>query len=428
MRSTSYFKKNRIMKRRRTNVCSAVLAIILTALGFAEANADRSVINRYKIDFDYQGIGYQILSESEKTVALCQDFDIDFAGAPESRSQQKIHYVRYGVGPNGFLMSNGLMGPIVVIPETVYDENGRSYTVTNIADESINYVGIGILALPPTIESLNRGICMVFGLSDIYLPAGLKEINGILHCSSLKNIHIPWNVEIIKKNSLWDCGLKKVYLPPTVKTLEDKVLSQCDSLTIAMLSEVESMGKECFSDCKSYMWANIPETLRTMGDGCFNGCSTMELVSLPWSEIKMNDCFNGCPSINRIEVLATEPYPFPANCFIDVDRSSCTLAVPVGSEDKYRAVEGWKEFHNIVGELPALNGSGVAVYPQNDFRVVSDKGIIKIISLSDIPIEVFSLDGEKKATVSTAGVSEISLPTGVYVVSSPYGSRKVAVM
>ena len=50
----------------------------------------------------------------------------------------------------------------------------------------------------------------------------------------------------------------------------------------------------------------LPETLRTMGEGCFDECPELDLVSLPWSEIKMDGCFNGCPSISRIEVLATD--------------------------------------------------------------------------------------------------------------------------
>ncbi len=403
-----------------------LLFLLTVAMTYCEvAKADNDQINRYKVDFYYQGIGYQILPDNDQTVAVCQPYDFDFAGLPTQ--PRKVSYVRHGVGPNGFLMSNGLLGLAVVIPQTVYDDNGRAYTVTNIADNAINNVGIGTLVLPPTLESLNGGIFNVHGLSDLYLPAGLLEINGIWLCSTLKNIHIPWNVKTIKKRSLWKCGFETIFLPPTVKALEDDVLAECDSLTTATISEVEYMGEGCFKDCKSFMWANIPETLHTMGDGCFNGCTAMELVSLPWSEIKMDNCFNSCPSINQIEVLAVEPYPFPDGCFKDVDRSKCKLVVPEGSVEKYKAADGWKEFCSIQGTLPAIAGADVSAIQANGFRAIGGKGSLRIFNSSQAAVEVFRLNGEKMTSVSKAGVSEISLPAGIYIVASPFSSCKVAV-
>ena len=407
------------MKMRSMVAAAAFVAIAIG--GSMEAKAE---IDRYKWDFRYENIGYQILSETEKTVAVTQSFDIDFAPG----SAQKVNYVRGGIGLNGFLMGRGLLGgPFVVIPQTVYDEEGTAYTVTELADWAINYVGMGTLVLPPTLKKLNNGISDV-RTSQLYLPDGLKEIDGIRYCKRLKRLHIPWNVEVVRQNCLYACGFEYLFLPPSLKVLEDNVLAKCDSLELAMLSGVETMGEGCFSECGSYIWANLPETLKTMGAGCFNDCAALETVSLPWSEIKMDGCFNGCPSITTIEVLAVEPYPFPENSFMDVDRSKCELSVPVGSEEKYRAAEGWKEFYSIRGDWPAVEGASAAACRDDDFRAIGGKGYLRIINASDVPVEVFSLGGECVSTVNKAGVSEVQLPAGVYVVASPYGSRKVAVM
>lgn len=396
------------------------------AMSIAYSVEAKAKIDRFKVDFHYQGIGYQILSESDRTVAVTQNYDIDSAGAPAV--SQKASYVRDDVGPNGILMGYGLSGPVVVIPQTVYDGEGTAYTVTDLASGAIDYESIGTLVLPSTLESLNGGIGNVYGLTELYMPEGLKEIEGIRYCSDLRTLHIPESVEIIRKSSLYGCSLESIYLPPSVKKLEDDVLSHCECLQLGMLSGIEAIGEGCFSECGSFYWANLPETLKTMGDGCFNNCGKLQIVSLPWSEIKMKACFNGCPAIKTIEVLAADPYPFPANSFLDVDRTSCKLVVPVGSEEKYRAADGWKEFRSIVGELPAASGSGTAVFRAKEFRAIGDKGILKIISTSSVPVEVYSLGGDKVGAVRKAGVSEIPLPGGLYVVSSPYGSRKVSVM
>ena len=345
---------------RKQLVISVIAAVIIMA-GCVDVFGERRKIDRYNDDFVYQGVEYQILSRSKKTAAVAQEFDLDFnlfKDPPESKPEpQPINispYKNYYINPNGYEMELPLLlnGIIIDIPQTVYDENGTAYTVTDLAEGAINWVSIGMLILPPTLKRLNGGIVGV-NVSEIYLPDGLKEIDGIMSCRTLSNLHIPRSVEVIRKNSLWGCGFEELYLPPSVKILEDGVLQECKYLRLVKLSAVETMGKECLKGCPSYAWAILPETLRTMGEGCFDDCTNLAEVALPWREIKMDGCFNGCPSIKRIAVLATEPYPFPDNSFRDVDRTMCTLAVPEGSEEKYRNADGWKEFRNIVGELPA---------------------------------------------------------------------------
>lgn len=399
-------------------VATALLATICTT----EVNGE---INRYKTDFYYQHIGYQILSETDKTVAVTQNFDID-AGCPP-HTQKIDSYPNNDIGNNGFLMGSGLEGTYIVIPQTVYDDKGIAYTVTDLANYAINWVETCVLVLPPSLERLNGGISAVSGLCELYLPENLKEIEGICVCPDLETLHIPWNVEIIRKYSLSECGMTFLYLPPSVKTLEDRTVSYCNRLRMAMLSGVETMGNGCFQACQSYVWANLPESLRSMGEGCFNDCPNLNLVSLPWSEIIMKGCFNGCPSISRIEVLAPDPYTFPKNCFQDVDRNNCVLSVPEGSEEKYRKADGWKEFLNIIGDLPATARVTSTMYRDDFFRAFGGKGIMKIFSQKNATIEVFSTDGKRMAVVNDAGVNEIALPAGVYLVTSRYGSKKVLV-
>ena len=407
----------------RKTVIAAIVAVFTLTIS-AGIKADTNEISRYKVDFTYQGIDYQILSETDHTVAVAQPFDIDFP--TYDNPPKKVSYVRDDVGSSGFLMSSGLFGAAVVIPPTVFDEDGTAYTVTDLAEYAINWVYMGLLALPHTLERLNNGISSV-SLSSLYLPEKIKEITGIRYCQYLKDLHIPSRVETIGDNSLYFCGLKELYFPPALKKIGNGVLAYCDSLTMVVLSNLETMGNDCFRNCSSFTWANLPESLLTMGEGCFNDCPSLELVSLPWSEIDMKGCFNGCPAIKRIEVLAIDPNPFPIRSFLDVDRSACTLAVPVGSEEKYRMAEGWKDFLNIVGDVPSITGMATSAVPDIHFRAFGGKGTISIFNPIQTNIDIFHLNGEKAGSVSAAGVSRLEFPAGVYIVSSPFGSRKVAV-
>lgn len=398
-------------------------AIILTMTINSSAKAHDNRIDRYTIDFYYQNIGYQIISESERTVAVCQDFDIDgelFSSTTYPPSASKV-------GDNGFLMSNGLFGTFVEIPQTVYDDSGIPYTVTELANQAINYVGVQNLILPATLERLNEGIG-ILPLTSIYLPENLKEIDGIFCCNELKSLYIPRKVEAIKDYSLRECGMDYLYIPSSVKTLGKDVLSGCDNLITALISGVEKMDKGCFRKCQSLQWANLPETLKSMGDGCYNDCPNLVRISLPWSKIDMNNCFNNCPSVTCIEILAAEPYPYPSNCFMDIDKSKCDLLVPEEALDKYLNADGWKDFYRINGISTAgVGAEKVSADSDTEFDAFGSKGHIKIINKQGLRIDVTSLNGEKIASITEAGDNELSLPYGVYMVSSQNHSIKVFV-
>lgn len=397
-------------------ICAAV-AILSGADGYAEAQTK----SRYDADFEYQGVYYGILAENDHTVAVAQPYDIDSNGKRVYKYLPSSSWV----GENGFIMSYGLHGTLVEIPQTVYDERGVAYTVTALAPGAINYEGVGGLVLPPTLLDLNGGISFL-PLNLLYLPEGLKRLSGIVHCPNLKNVTIPWSVEEIGATSLMACGFEKIFLPPNVKTIGDKALGYCDSLYTAALSRVEEMGEGCFRGCASFGWANLPESLKSMGDGCFNDCPELRRVSLPWSEIKMNDCFNGCPAVECIEILAAEPYPFPENCFNDVDRANCDLLVPEESLKKYMQADGWKEFFRINGVLTG-NVSVKSVKKDTGFVAVPGNGSLKIYIPDARSIDIVAADGVKAASICKSGATEIPLPAGVYIVASPSSSVKVRI-
>lgn len=395
-----------------------VAAIILLCSATA-ASTESNEINRYKIDFHYYGIGYQILSQENRTVAVCQDYDIDGPCSPHQTVDPAPY--RNPTGPNGFIHPS-----LTIIPSVVYDPDGVAYTVTDLAHWAINYELFLALVLPPTLERLNGGISAMPYLKYLYLPSGLKELRGILFCEQLESLIIPSSVESVTDHSLSSNGYKSIYLPPLLKTLGSDVLSDCDNLQTAIISAVETMGEGCFANCNSLEWANLPETLQAMGDGCFNNNPALTRVSLPWSQIQMNNCFNGCSAINCIELLALDPYPFPENCFVDVDRSNCDLLVQSASLEKYMQAPGWKDFVRING-IPTGSGVEAAESLSPQFVAVPGIGSITISNPNSEQITISTANGQIAATTSSYGNSTIPLPAGVYVVSSDTQSRKIIV-
>lgn len=390
-------------------------------LAFESSAEEHTYINRYKVDFVYQGIEYQILSEENRTVAVCQSYDIDGV-----ENISRLNNFDYSV-ESFDITSTGICGPATVIPDTVYDEDGVGYTVTALADGALDYLSMNMLILPSSLKSLNGGIVSIKGMTTLYLPDGLKSINGIYSCKDLKSIYIPLAVESIESRSFYNCGFESVYLPPSIKTMEDRVMTFCENLKFVELSELESIGPSCLSNCKSLEWVCIPETLSSMGEGCFNDCESLQRVSLPWSEIQMSGCFNACPAITEIDILAADPYPFPEKCFNDVDRDKCRLVVPAESVEKYRNADGWKDFYLING---INNENSVPLQSQSNhlnFHAIADDGGLYIDNPSESVISIYTLRGDLVDTIKNKGRYFISLPPDIYLVATGSQSLKVTI-
>lgn len=318
--------------------------------------------------------------------------------------------------------NQGYYGYVIDIPETVFDEKGVKYTVKALAGNALNYLYPSLIILPETMESLNNGCMALPSLNAIKLPLNLKVLEGIVECRNLRSIIIPNTVEEI--TGLRKCGLETVYLPISVKKLGNNTLANCGDLTSVYFPALQTMGDHCLSNCRSLMTACLPKTLQSMGIGCFNSCEGLLGVSLPSNPIQMNDCFNGCSNIEYIEVYSPEPYPFPQDCFRDVDRKKCILYVPRGSQDKYGAADGWKEFFNIqeflVSDVKAVNDS-------SDFSFICGNGVVTVDNRMGVPLEISDLNGVKIVSMKKSGINEVVLPPGVYIMTSPSGSKKFSV-
>ena len=71
----------------------------------------------------------------------------------------------------------------------------------------------------------------------------------------------------------------------------------------------------------------------------------------------------GCSALTSLRVDAVTPPTAYVNSFIDVDVEACTLYVPKGAVDTYRAAPYWQDFLHITDE-PAVGIGNVTVGPE----------------------------------------------------------------
>jgi hypothetical protein len=132
---------------------------------------------------------------------------------------------------------------------------------------------------------------------------------------------------------------------------------------------------------------------------------------------RRNQTFFGCFRLTSITNLNPVPIEINSNVFQDMNQSTCTLNVPIGSVTAYENALVWKDF-NIVGievGIETMKIAPVKFYPN------PTTGILKIESL-ELRIEsvvVYDVFGkiQKMESLKTESTIDIShLPAGAYFV------------
>ncbi|MBO6189480.1 MAG: leucine-rich repeat protein [Alloprevotella sp.] len=178
-----------------------------------------------------------------------------------------------------------------------------------------------------------------------------------------------YSVTSIGWYAFYDCtGLTSITIPNSVTTIGDYAFQYCTGLTsITIPNSVTSIGSSAFDGCTGLTSINIPNSVTSIGSYAFDGSTGLTSINIPNSVTSIGDyAFYGCTGLTDIYALRTTPsaYNCDTSAFFDVPTSTCTLHVPKGSKEAYKAIEPWNQFENIVEDAkpstePAdLNGDG----------------------------------------------------------------------
>lgn len=220
------------------------------------------------------------------------------------------------------------------------------------------------------------------GLTSINIPSTVTIIGyrAFSYCSSLTKIELPSSVISIGYMAFFSCsGLTTVVIPSSVTSIGNQVFWGCSSLTtIEIPSSVTSIGIGAFGGCSGLTTVVIPSSVSSIGAGAFEFCSGLTSVTIPSSVTSIgNYAFSSCSGLTEIITSNPNPVYFTpfAYVFEGVNKTSCTLYVPVGSKSAYQADNGWKDFTNIVekdltGIDPINNEKQLTAFPNPTTGIV----------------------------------------------------------
>lgn len=224
-------------------------------------------------------------------------------------------------------------------------------------------------------------------LTSVTLPSDAVKIekDAFMNCTSIKTITVPASAASISPSSgctslaainvsaantayssidgvLFDAGATEILwfpigkqgdytLPASVKSIGDYAFQGCHITRFTLPDNLTQIGQAVFFD-SSVEEVVMPSNLRLIPTATFQKCSRLKTVRLGAATELISDyVFDGCPLTN-LYIDAQYPPVCNSNALTSTPDflPTCTLHVPKGRKNFYKADASWKRFGTIVEE------------------------------------------------------------------------------
>ena len=265
-----------------------VAVSLLMALPMAGQNAN------FKVD----KLWYQVIDETSHTVTVT---------SPQGTDLTETY--------------NSTLSAAVTIPQTITDNKGQSWTVTEINQAAFYQVtSIKEVTLPATIQVIGESAFQESSLETINFPAALLSISGsAFKESKLTKADIPGET-FIASEAFSSCTKLNEVSIPKVTCLGTQCFAYCTSLTsitvpasARLQQEVslttvqnaysEPSGVNAFLNCYNLSSVTIEDGVKSIADGMFSYCRSIAKMELPSSvEYIGLGAFSVCRSMESISM------------------------------------------------------------------------------------------------------------------------------
>ena len=346
----------------------------------------------------------------------------------------------------------------LIIPESV-EEIGRNLLFFSMKVEKVR--------LPDNLEVMND---MLFAeckeLKEVNIPSKVREIYGGIFDGCPKApasiAVLPETVEILGGDF---CGavpsIESVVVPPNVRIMKKAYsgLPNLKKVTI-QTNKLTEIGEDAFYGCDNLEDINIPDGVTRIGKGAFELNFSLRKINIPSSVTYIAENAFACTHLDSIDIPAgvtfigrgafwkcdrlkkvysrpvippvTNAWSPPHLPFESDATETCTLFIPKGSADAYRASEVFSGFKNIV-ELEAWQwptSISTPTMPTDAYKVYGKDGTLHIETIGGAHdpafVNVYNINGQVVWKGQVSKRMEVPLPQGVYVVKIGKRNYKVS--
>lgn len=253
--------------------------------------------------------------------------------------------------------STGLSGILTISPSVrdTIGKNAFSFCegLTSINLSSAKYIG----------ESAFQACSNLAGALIIPDSVFVLKPWAFAYCEKISSISISKTVNSVGNTTFINCGGNfTVNVENADFSAMDGVLFNADKSTIVRFPSTKSgiytlpetvgdIAPYSFANCSTVSKVTLPASAYIIEDYAFSECTTLTEVNIPEGIFYIgNNAFLNCSSLIRIYAKPTTPIDLTEtlSAFSGVNKSNCTLYVPIGTKTSYANAAGWRSFSKIV--------------------------------------------------------------------------------
>lgn len=268
------------------------------------------------------------------------------------------------------------------------------------------------------------------GSVNVTVVANTEKYSGdIVIPATIENLGQAYNVTAIGRSAFEGCtDITSITLNDGVETIGNYAFQNCSKLkSLTLPNSVTSIGQHLCEGCSLLESVVIGDGLKAIAYRAFYNLGNLKTIVLGKKVDAIGEnSFAGCKNINTIMCTNTKPatwYNMTTTFSSDI-YSTCTLYVPEGSGDIYKAADGWKSFFNIKeGDPTGINN----VTNDKPLEIYAADGAIVIKSATAAPFSVYGVNGNLKTSgIISAGETKVLVNAkGIYIVKIASEAIKV---
>ncbi len=134
-----------------------------------------------------------------------------------------------------------------------------------------------------------------------------------------------------------------------------------------------AIGDNAFMGCNHLATVTLPESIVSIGAYAFYGCSALTLFTIPQGVSNIGSyAFRGCTGLTDVYCLPQEVPTTASNAFYNSNIGNATLHVLVSSYNSYKNAVPWKNFKNMLGDIPVPCATPVISYVDGELVFTCD--------------------------------------------------------
>ena len=342
----------------------------------------------------------------------------------------------------------GTEGPLS--SNTIYPANGLptyAFSTTN----GVGKTGLTSITLPSTTTAVGAyalGYCS--GLTSVNIPASVTSLGSraFYICTNLTSVTFEplSQLTFIGSYAFYLCNkLTSLTIPSTVNTIDNSFADSKISVTVdagnasyssldgvlynmektrliycpntkigsfTLPATVLSIQSEAFYNCTGLTSITLPNGFTTIESYAFENCTGLLSVYLPVSVNSISHgAFFNCSGLTTINANRTTPVDLSSayDVFYNVSKTACTLVVPSGSVDLYKAAAQWKDFSFITSNRTPVANAGVD-QTVNELTTVTLEGTASTDADNDVVTYHWTAPGGITLSSDTDGKPTFTAP------------------